>query len=97
MKAFTIIRVPVIGGHSPERRPNFGANPAIVGEAETDAEASAKVAELSFGDYRHHYYALELRFQGAPDRKSAIAINKGKASRGPKPRLAVNNEKEKKA
>lgn len=97
MKQFTIIRVPVVIGERAEsaRRPNFGPRPEIVGEADSDTEASAKVASLSFGDLRHHYYALELRFMGAPDRKSAIALAAGKEKRGAKPKIAVDNSKEK--
>lgn len=94
MKPFLILRVPATLSveKTTERRTTFGARPESVGEAETEAEASRLVAAHSFGDFRHHYYALELKFMGAPDRKSAIAVPAGKPAKGARPKLVSRNE-----
>ena len=98
MRPFLILRVPatIASDKSPERRATFGPRPESVGEADDEASASRRVSELSFGDLRHHYYALELKFYGAPDRKSASAVPAGKPAKGSRPKLAVENKREKK-
>ena len=100
MKPFLILRIPVTlsNDKKPERRDSVGHRPEVAGEASDARAASALVASLSFGDYRHHYYALELRFSGAPDRKSAISLPLGRpARRGNKPKLLQIENKEKRA
>lgn len=93
MRAFIIIRVPITlsSTKEPERRDNYGPRPDVVATTDDAEEAKRLVVSFSFGDYRHHYYALELRFSGAPDRKSAIAAPGGKPAKGTRPKLAVNN------
>lgn len=98
MKPFLILRVPTIldENRNHVRRPDFGANPTVVGTAETYAEAASRVGGLSLGDVKHHYYGFELKLMGAPDRKSVITV-KPKPAKGSKPRLAVDNRSKEKA
>lgn len=94
MKPFLILRVPVIwdADKKPLRRPTFGANPTVVGDAQTADELAELVGGLSLGDLRHHYYGLEIKFTGASDWKTAIAFPAPGAVR---PREVANNRNRK--
>lgn len=87
MKSFVVLRVPAtLDNAKPVRRESYaGPGTSIVGEFDDEDAAKADVAARSFCDYRHHYYALELRYSGDPERKSAITAPT---------RLPVGNQKE---
>lgn len=75
MKAFLLLRVPATwSGAIPARRPNFGSNPTVVGEADDVVEAAKLIEGLQRGDLRHHYYGLELRLIGGPGEAIAEVV-----------------------
>lgn len=98
MKPFLVLRIPVTldENRDPVRRPSyFAPTTTIVGEFATEREA-AEAVKNGYGDRKHHYYAFELRYSGDPERKG-VKAESVKPERRPKPKLAINNEKEKQA
>jgi len=97
LKPFIVVRVPIIltEEKAPARRPTYGLAPNVVGEFDTAKESADEVARRSYGDRLYHYYGLELRFTGGPDRKTAAVVS-AKPAKGSRPKLAVNNNRKEK-